>query len=91
LNEIHGNGRVARNVSISTCYGQRLNSYTKEFDDFCFKVYGVYTPKRATIYARREFGDNTIVIQNTEIETIYMKMALRDFVEQANYKTMKEE
>lgn len=69
---VYGHAKVARSITVSHCTGQRLNPNTKgppDFIDFSYDVYGCYTPERATRYARRTFSDNTIVINNVEMET----------------------
>lgn len=77
---IYGRGKVGRNVSVSHCNGQRLNSNTGEFEDFSFSVFGVYLEDRATRYARRIFGDKTIIITNVVVETHYYSMTVDTFL-----------
>lgn len=83
---IYGHGKVGRNVTISHCNGQRLNSHdtdTVEFVDYSFDVYGCYTTERATRFARRITGDTSIVINNVEHETSYYCMDLETFIRYA--------
>ena len=84
--KIYGHGKVGRNVTVSHCHGQRINtahSPDGQWDDFSFDVYGVYTVERATRFARRITGDRTIVINNVEHETHYYAMELDRFVKTA--------
>lgn len=88
---VYGHGKIGRNVTISHCHGQRLNTNGNdppEFEDFSYDVYGCYTKERATRYARRTFGDMSIVINNVEHETEYYAMTVNDFVEKATQKGM---
>lgn len=83
---IYGHGRVGRNVTISHCYGQRINTdenSVSEFVDFSFDAYGTYTESRATKFARRVTGDKTIVINKVEHETHYYAMDLSTFMQYA--------
>lgn len=80
---IYGHGKVGRNVSISHCYGQRLNKDNNEFEDFNFDVIGCYVEDRATLFARRLFSDKSIIITNVEIETHFYTMDLEVFIQHA--------
>lgn len=82
---IYGTGKVGRTVTISHCNGQAINKDRgdPEFVDFDFSVYGMYTPERATRYARRAFKDNSIIIFNVEHETGYYQMPLEEFMQTA--------
>ena len=80
---VYGHGKMGRNVTISHCYGQRISPNTKdppEFVDFSFDYYGNLTNQRATRYARRVFGDNTIIINNVEYETFYVNISIADLI-----------
>lgn len=61
--------KIRRTFNLSKCSGTRFNYETKEYEDFYYEVYGNYTPKRATNYARRIFKDNSIQIINVEIDS----------------------
>ena len=65
---------------MSKCTGSRFNYETEEFEDFYFEVYGNYTAKRATNYARRHFKDNSIQIVNVEIASEMYAISLEDFL-----------
>lgn len=83
---IYGHGKIGRNVTVTHCNGQRLNQTENnetEFVDFSFDIYGCYTPQRATKFARRKFGDNSIVINNVLHETNYYAMELTTFLKYA--------
>lgn len=82
---IYGHGKIGRNVSVSHCHGQRLNSSIDppDFEDFSFSVFGCYTEQRATRFARRVFGDSSIIINNVEIETRYYSMTIQNFINHA--------
>lgn len=83
---VYGHGKVGRNVTISRCNGQRLNSNnsdTHEFVDFSIDLYGTYTVERATRFARRITGDKSIIINNIEHETGYYSMDLETFMRYA--------
>lgn len=82
---VYGHGKIGRNVTISHCHGQHLNTNVDppEFMDFDYDVYGCYTKERATRYARRVFGDSSIVINNVEHETEYYAMTIEEFVNYA--------
>lgn len=61
--------KIRRTFNLSKCNGFRFNTETEEFEDFYFEVYGNYTTKRATNYARRLYKDYSIQIVNVEIES----------------------
>ena len=72
---------IARTFCWSNCYGQRYNYETKELEDFSFEVLGNYDERRATKYARRKFGDDSILIVKVEKEVHYHKMSAEKFIE----------
>lgn len=72
--------KIRRTINLSKCTGSRFNYETKEFEDIYFEVYGNYTAKRATNYARRHFKDNSIQIVNVEIASEMYAISLEDFL-----------
>ena len=72
--------KLRRSISVSNCNGQRFNYETSEFEDFSFQVYGNYSAKRATNYARKKFHDSTILITNVEIEPRVYAIKVEDFI-----------
>lgn len=72
--------KIRRTINLSKCTGSRFNYETEEFEDFYFEVYGNYTAKRATNYARRCFKDNSIQIVNVEIASEMYAISLEDFI-----------
>lgn len=83
---VYGDLKIGRNISISHCVGQRVNSNIKDpptFVDYSIDIYGCYTEQRATRFARRLTGDNTIVINHVEITTKYYAIPVNVFVDTA--------
>lgn len=72
--------KIRRTFNLSKCTGSKYNYDTKEYEDFHFEVYGNYTEKRATNYARKKFKDNTIQILNVEIESEMYAISPEDFL-----------
>ena len=70
--------RIGRTIALSRCSGQMLAD--GEFFDVYEELPGYFTPERATRKLRRELGDETITINNVEIETHYYSMPLEDFM-----------
>lgn len=83
---VYGHAKVGRLVQITHCNGQRINPNNKdpiEFVDFSFDVYGTYTTGRATKFARKTFGDKSIVINNVEHDEEYYSMDIDTFINNA--------
>ncbi len=74
--------RVGRTVSVSHCNGQMLNE-NNEFVDVSGDLFGNFTPERATRKFRRDFDNQSITINNVEIERHYYSMTIEDFVNAA--------
>lgn len=72
--------KIRRTFNLSKCTGSRFNYDTQEFEDFYFEVYGNYTSKRATNFARKKYKDNSIQITNVEIESSMYAISPEDFL-----------
>lgn len=83
---IYGHGKIGRNVTVSHCYGQRINPDNpdaSEFVDYSIDIYGCFTEQRATRFARRVIGDRSIIINKVEFETHHYVMELAKFIDNA--------
>ena len=72
--------KIRRTFNLSKCEGMRYNYETDTIEDFFFEVYGNYTAKRATNYARKKFKDNSIQIFHGEIESSMYAISPEDFI-----------
>ena len=72
--------KIRRTFNLSKCTGSRYNYDTKEMVDFYFEVYGNYSAKRATNFARKKFKDSTIQIFDVEIESSMYAISPEDFL-----------
>ena len=72
--------KIRRTFNLSKCTGSKYNYDTQEMEDFYFEVYGNYTPRRATNFARKKYKDNTIQIFNVEIESSMYAISPEDFL-----------
>ena len=71
--------KVRRRFDLSKCNGYRYIFETNDFEDFYVEYNGNYTPERATNKARKETGDNSIVITNVEIVSETYAISAEDF------------
>ena len=71
---------IGRKIVTTKCNGQRLNKDTKELEDFSYDLDGFFTLDGATKRLRRNLGDESITIFNTQYEEHYYKMDLGKFI-----------
>ena len=79
---------ISRTVVTTKCSGQHL--VNGEFFDFYAEFPGCLTLKRAQSRLRREFADDTIVINNCEYEEAYYTMPMQTFIDHATKKERKD-
>ena len=72
---------ITRTIYTAKCSGQHI--VQGEFFDFYAELPGNHSPKSATKRLRREFGDESIVINNVEMEARRYSMPLETFIENA--------
>lgn len=74
---------VSRTITISVCFGQRVNALG-EFEDFVEDVTRGITAERATAYFRRKYGDETITINHVETATDTYYLTEEEFLKYAH-------
>lgn len=78
-----GQHDVRRTLTVSVCFGQRLNALG-EFEDFDETIFRATTPERATRYLRRKYGDDTITVNRVESDTSVYELSFEDFLKYAH-------
>lgn len=73
---------IYRTITDTRCYGQHVNDHG-EFDDFTAVLVGSYDEEKATKALRKEYADNTIVINRVEHQTTKYRLSLAHFIENA--------
>ncbi len=75
---------ITRTIVVTQCYGKQL--VNGEFFDFYAKFPGCLTMKRAQSRLRREFNDDSIVINRCEYDESQYTMSLQTFIDNAEKK-----
>lgn len=73
---------IYRTITDTRCYGQHVNDHG-EFEDFTAVIVGSYDEEKATKALRKEYADNTIVINRVEYQTTKYRLSLAHFIENA--------
>lgn len=74
---------VSRLVTISVCFGQRVNALG-EFEDFVGDVTRAVTPDRATRIFRKKYRDDSIVINRVDTMTDEYYLTEDEFLKYAH-------
>lgn len=73
---------IYRTITDTRCYGQHVNDHG-EFEDFTAAIVGSFDEEKATKVLRKEYADNTIVINRVERQTTKYRLSLAHFIENA--------
>lgn len=73
---------IYRTITDTRCYGQHVNDHG-EFEDFTAAIVGSFDEEKATKVLRKEYADNTIVINRVEHQTTKYRLSLARFIENA--------
>ena len=73
---------IYRTIRDTRCYGQHVNDHG-EFEDFTAVIVGSFDEEKATKVLRKEYADNTIVINRVEHQTTKYRLSLARFIDNA--------
>ena len=76
---------IKKTMPITYCNGQFLNEKTGEFEDFSGDFYGVTDTRKATKYYRNLIGNDSITINNCEVEYRVYRVPIAEIIENYNY------
>lgn len=76
---------LKRTIPITHCNGQFLNRATNDFEDFYGMFYGETDEAKATKYYRGLLDNDSIVINNCEIEYRVYNLPVSEIIENYNY------
>ena len=74
---------VSRTVTISVCFGQRVNALG-EFEDFVEDLTRAITPERATRLFRKRYRDDSITINRVDTMTDEYYLTEDEFLKYAH-------
>lgn len=75
---------VERTITVSVCFGQRVNPITGEFEDFTADLTRSITAERATRLFRRQYEDETITVNKVEMMTDTYYLTEEEFLKYAH-------
>ena len=74
---------IRRTITISVCFGQRVNALG-EFEDFVEDITHATTADKATRHFRRKYGDESITINKVERVTDTYYLSEDEFLKYAH-------